>query len=303
MSFSSEVKHQLCNTPLEPLCCVRAEAYGVLLFCNSFSPNGIRITTQSPDFARRLPALFAAAFGVAFDEQTAAGESGGKYTFRLADPVSIQTILELYGYSRKQLMSHHINYAALEEPGCHAAFCRGAFLAGGSVTDPAKSYHLELSTNHLHVHRELQALIPELGLFPRETTRKSNYITYLKQSEAIAAFLSAIGAPDSAAGIAAARREKRLRNGVNRQYNCDVANVDKSVQAAQLQIDAIRRLSADGTLETLPEKLKETARLRVAYPELSLAQLAVQCQPPVSKSCLNHRLRKLQELAGVPRLS
>jgi hypothetical protein len=178
------------------------------------------------------------------------------------------------------------------------AFCRGAFLAGGSVTDPIKGYHLEITTSHMHVHKEIQALMPELSLFPRETTRKSNYITYFKQNEAIARFLTTIGAPESSKGIIDARKQKNLRNGVNRQYNCDVANVEKAVQAAQTQIEAIRLLELRGELELLPEKLKETAELRRTHPELSLVQLAALCHPPVSKSCLNHRLRKLQELAS-----
>lgn len=298
MSFSSEVKTELCQEPLDQLCCAQAEAYGVLLFCNSFTPFGIRITTQSRPFARRLPELFERAFGASFDEQPEDLDQPGKLTFVMTDRESIRNILEVYGYSREGLMSHHINYAMLEEHCCRVAFCRGAFLAGGSVTDPAKGYHLEITTSHMHVHRELQALMPELHLAPRETTRKANYITYFKQSEAIAIFLRTIGASSASKTIADARCKKSLLNGVNRQYNCDVANVEKAVQAAQTQIEAIRVLEARGDLEHLPDKLQETANLRCAHPELSLVQLAALCHPPVSKSCLNHRLRKLQELAA-----
>jgi hypothetical protein len=298
MSFSSDVKIELCQEPLNSPCCTQAEAYGVLLFCNNFSPFGIRITTQSHAFANRLPVLFQEAFGVAFDDQPEELDVPGKLTFRITNRDSIRKILDTYGYSREQLMSHHINYAVLEERCCQVAFCRGAFLAGGSVTDPIKGYHLEITTSHMHVHREIQALMPELSLFPRETTRKSNYITYFKQNEAIARFLTTIGAPESSKGIIDARKQKNLRNGVNRQYNCDVANVEKAVQAAQTQIEAIRLLELRGELELLPEKLKETAELRRTHPELSLVQLAALCHPPVSKSCLNHRLRKLQELAS-----
>lgn len=298
MSFSSEVKAELCQAPMEQLCCAQAEAYGVLLFCNNFTPFGIRITTQSRPFARRLPELFNRAFGIFFNEQPENLEQPGKLTFLITDREAIRDILEVYGYSREGLMSHHINYAVLEEHCCRVAFCRGAFLAGGSVTDPAKGYHLEITTNHMHVHRELQALMPELQLSPRETTRKANYITYFKQSEAIATFLTTIGASSASKIIADARRQKSLLNGVNRQYNCDVANVEKAVQAAQTQIEAIRILEARGDLEHLPDKLRETATLRCAHPELSLVQLAALCHPPVSKSCLNHRLRKLQELAA-----
>lgn len=297
MSFSSDVKGELCRLPLERQESVLAEAYGVLLFCNQFSRGGVRITTLSPDFARRLPELFQRAFGLEFDELPQP-EQPGKLSFFLRRPEVIEAVLNAFGSDLGSHTAHHINYAVLEGEGTHAAFCRGAFLAGGSVTDPVKGYHLELTTSHLHVHRELQALIPELGLQPRSTTRKSNYITYLKRSSSISTFLSAIGAPKCAQEIARARASKSLLNSVNRQYNCDVANVDKAVAAAQNQIDAIRVLERTGALSGLPEALQETAQVRCSNPELSLSQLAAMLNPPVSKSCLNHRLRKLQELAS-----
>ena len=176
-------------------------------------------------------------------------------------------------------------------------FFRGAFLAGGSVTDPAKRYHLELSTPHLSVSRELRALLLECGFTPKETTRKANSITYFKQSEAIEDFLTAIGAPLAAMEIMNAKAEKDLRGSINRRVNCDAANLDKAVDAAQGQIEAIYRLEERGMLEELPDKLKEAVDLRVAHPELTLAQLAELCEPPVSKSAFNHRLRKLMEMA------
>lgn len=296
MSFSSETKAELCQIHFKKPCCALAEAYGVLLFCNVFTPAAIRITTQSPAFAQRLPRLFRIAFGVRFDE-TPEPSACGKLTFRMTTKESIRTILAAFGCDAQTAAVLHINYALLEQDCCKAAFLRGAFLAGGSVTDPSKRYHLELSTSHLAVHRELQSLTPELHLFPRVTTRKASYLTYWKQSDAIAEFLTVIGAPVAGMNIINAKLEKNLLNGVNRQYNCDVANVEKAVAAAQNQIAAIRRLEASGVLATLPPKLQETARLRVENPELSLSDLAALCAEPVSKSCLNHRLRKLTELA------
>lgn len=298
MSFSSDAKAELCQVHLSRPCCALAEAYGVLLFCNVFTPSAVRITTQSAEFAQRLPRLFRNAFGVRFDE-TPDPAAGGKRTFRIGNRETIRVILEAFGYSAEAAVALHINYALLEKDCCKAAFLRGAFLAGGSVTDPAKRYHLELSTSHLAVHRELQALIPEVNLHPRVTTRKTNYLTYWKQSDAIAEFLTTIGAPVAGMNVINAKLEKHVLNGVNRQYNCDVANVEKAVAAAQNQIAAIRRLEASGALAALPQKLQETARLRTQYPELSLSELVQLCDPPVSKSCLNHRLRKLMELAGL----
>ncbi|MEG1395935.1 MAG: DNA-binding protein WhiA, partial [Oscillospiraceae bacterium] len=171
------------------------------------------------------------------------------------------------------------------------------FLAGGSVSDPEKGYHLELVTAHLGVSRELPALLREAGFEGKNTARKSNSVTYFKQSETIEDFLTAIGAPISAMEVMNAKVEKHLRNGVNRRVNCDAANLDKAVDAAQEHLAAIRILEHRGLLDTLPEKLKVTAALRMEYPELTLTQLAALCDPPITKSALNHRLQKLMELA------
>ncbi len=295
MSFSSQVKTELCKEKLSRPCCIKAEAYGVLLFCNLFSTRQIRITTQCTPFAQRLPRLFRRAFDAAFDEKPESTESAGKRTYGITSPETMAYILDTLGYERENSISHHINYALLEEECCRAAFLRGAFLAGGSVTDPEKRYHLELTTTHLFVHRELQALLQEMGFQPKTITRNANYVTYIKRSESITDFLTTIGAPLAAMEIMNAKVEKNLRNGMNRWSNCDVANLDKAVDAAQSHIEAIRRIDRTIGLDQLPEKLRETAHLRVEHPELSLSQLAQLAQ--VSKSCLNHRLRKLVELS------
>lgn len=295
MSFSSDAKAELCREPLSRKCCAQAEAYGVLLFCNSFTAWEVRIVTESGSFAVRLPALFQKAFRIGFDSVSGGGES--KHVLTVADPWKLSVIRDAYGYDGTESLAHHINFAVLEEEHCRTAFFRGAFLAAGSVTDPQKRYHLELVTSHYNVSRELTALLLEAGFFPKETIRKSNYLTYFKQSEYIEDFLTVIGAPLAAMELMNAKVEKNLRGSVNRRVNCDAANLDKAVDAALEQIEAIHRLEERGMLQDLPDKLKETVDLRVAHPELTLSQLAELCDPPVTKSCLNHRIRKLMELA------
>ena len=231
-----------------------------------------------------------------FDRTPEPAETG-KRIFLITDPGKLAAIREAYGSDLAASLANHINFAVLEEDHDRTAFLRGAFLAGGSVTDPAKSYHLELVTSHYSVSRELAALLPEAGFEPKQTTRKSNYVTYFKPSETIADFLTAIGAPLAAMEVMNAKLEKHLRGSVNRRVNCDSANLDKAVDAALLQVEAIQRYSAIHGLDALPDKLRETARLRTENPELTLSQLAALCDPPVTKSCLNHRLRKLMELA------
>ncbi len=292
MSFAGDVKTELCRAPLSRRCCAQAEAYGVLLYCNTFTAGEARIVTENEAFVQRLPALFKKAFKVTFDRLP---QGGGKQVFALDDPVKLAAIHQAFG-SDPGALALHVNFAMLEEPCCRAAFLRGAFLAGGSVTDPRKGYHLELATSHHSVSREVLALMRELDQEPKSAQRKGNTVIYFKQSEKIEDFLTCIGAPIAAMEVMNAKLERDLRGKVNRRVNCDAANLDKAVEAAMSQVEAIRRLEGAGTLITLPDKLREAAALRLAHPEDTLAQLAERCDPPITKSALNHRLRKLVEL-------
>ncbi|MCM1149620.1 MAG: DNA-binding protein WhiA [Butyricicoccus sp.] len=292
MSFSSRVKSELCRAPLSRSCCARAEAYGALLYANTFSFREIKIITGSTDFAQRLPRLMKKAFGLGFD---AAGQPrrGSRAVFSITSPEKISAIFDCYGYDAESTLVHHINLGVLEDECCRCAFLRGAFLAGGSVTDPNLRSHLELVTEHTSVSRELYALLRELGFEPRESSRGAHRITYFKQSGAIEDFLSTIGATNSAMELMGAKVEKDMRNAINRRVNCDSANADKIVSAAQAQLEKIRALEREIGIKNLPEDLQQAAILRIANPEASLADLAALSSPPVSKSCINHRLRKL----------
>lgn len=295
MSFCSNVKAELCRLPVHKKCCAVAEAYGVLLFCNTCSPTGIRIVTESRDFAARLPKLFRKAFGLEFD-QVPEGEAG-KLAFVLEDREKLRRIFAAFGLEADTTVTLHVNLGVLEEECCRVGFLRGAFLAGGSVTDPEKRYHLELATSHLKVSREVYSLLLEMEFSAKDTTRAGNYILYFKQSDYIEDFLTTLGAPVCAMHIMEAKVEKDLRNGVNRRVNCETANLTKVVDAAQEQLAAIRKLEARGLFQELPEKLQRTARLRKENPEATLSELAQMEDPPLTKSAINHRMRKLLELA------
>lgn len=297
MSFSGEAKKELCRQEFGHKNCVQAEAYGVLLYCNTFTAGEIRIVTECPEFGQRLPLLFRRAFQIDFDRRPETVRPGCKQSFQISDPYKLDVIFDTYGIDPGGVVAHHINFAVLEEECCRASFFRGAFLAGGSVTDPGKRYHLELLTSHFNVSREMRALLMEADFAPKETTRKSNYVIYFKQSEAIEDFLTAVGAPLAAMEVMNAKVEKHLRNGVNRRVNCDSANLSKAVDAAQEQLEAIRVLERTVGLTELPDKLAQAAALRAANPELTLSQLAELFDPPITKSALNHRLRKLIALA------
>ncbi len=296
MSFSSNAKAELCQAKIEKKCCAVAESYGVLLYCNTFSPREIRIITASADFAQRLPKLFKKAFNVSFDSLPPES-AAGKRSFLINDAEKIKLIFETFGLEPDEHLSHHLNFGVIEEDCCRTAFVRGAFLAGGSVTDPEKRYHLELATAHHSVSRESYSLLLDLDFSPRETSRSGNSLLYFKQADAIADFFITIGASNTAMEVMTAKVEKEMRNTIIRQTNCDNANIDKTITAAQAQMDAIRLIAKEYGIDALPEPLKDAALLRITNPEASLADLATLSYPPISKSGLSHRLKKIMSIA------
>ena len=297
MSFAGNVKAELCRHEVGKSCCALAEAHGVLLYANTFAADSIRIVTESAEFAQRLPRLFRKAMGMQFDVLPDA-EAAGKLSFQFTDAAKIARVFAACGFSAENSLSLHVNLALLEQECCQRSFLRGAFLAGGSVTDPEKRYHLELSTTHLKASGETESLLEQMGLTAKRTERKGNSVLYYKQSEAIEEFLISIGAPVSAMAVMAAKIDKDWRNAANRKTNCDSANVDKAGAAAQEQLAVLRRLDARGLTGSLPEKLRQTAALRREHPEATLAELAELHEPPLSKSAINHRLRKLAAIAA-----
>ena len=237
------MKTELCRTPIGRACCARAEAYGALLWCNTFTAQEVRVITESASFAGRLPELLDRAFGLAFDRLPAPGEQ--KYVFQVVDASKAARMIDAFGFDSRQSPVLHVNFGLLEEECCRAAFLRGAFLAGGSITEPAKRYHLELSTSHHSVSREVLALMRELDQEPKSAQRKGNAVIYFKQSEKIEDFLTCVGAPLAAMEVMNAKLERDIRGKVNRRVNCDAANLDKAVEAAMSQVEAIRRLEVE----------------------------------------------------------
>lgn len=297
LSFSASAKAEICKEYPQSGCCALAECFGILLFCNSFQEDCIKIITESQDFARILPKLFRKAFNLNFDllpEENATG----KLVFLIRDKEKIAAIMESFGFTPEDTLSLHINLPVVEEDCCKAAFLRGTFLAGGSVTSPAKAYHMELATTHQSVSRECDALIREtMGFSPKTASRAGGKVLYLKQSDLISDFLTYLGAPVAAMGIMEAKLEKELNNKVNRCCNCDDANTSKVVEAAQEQLAAIRLLREKDQLESLPGKLLQAVKAREANPEASLLELAAMMEPPITKPAMNHRLKRIVELA------
>ena len=297
VSFSGNAKAEVCRSmPVKP-CCALAECFGILLFCNSFRTDCIRIITESRELAALLPKLFKKAFGVGFD-MAPDREATGKLIFQIHNREKIHLIMSAYGFDTRDTLSLHINLPVVEDDCCKNAFLKGAFLAGGSVTDPAKGYHIELATTHNSVARECKSLMHEvLSVQPKSALRAGGYVLYFKQSDLISDCLTYLGAPIAGMGIIEAKLEKELNNKVNRRCNCDDANTSKVVEAAQEQLNAIRILKERGMLEKLPQKLKQAADAREQNPEASLTELAAMMEPPISKPAMNHRLQKLVQMA------
>lgn len=297
LSFSGSAKEEICRCVPAKRCCCQAMAFGVLLFANTFTRDTVRIVTESREFAFLLPKLFWKAFKMEFDEFPSMA-APGKLVFQINESQKLKFIMDAYGFDPENTLALHVNLSVLEEDCCRVPFLMGAFLAGGSVTDPAKGYHLEIATSHQAVGRETYALMEEImGFYPKLGTRGANTVLYFKQSDQISEVLTRLGAPICGMGIIEARLEKELNNKVNRRVNCDGANISKVVDAAQGQLAAIRILRERGQFEDLPGKLKEAALAREENPEASLTELAAMMEPPITKPAMNNRMKKLIKLA------
>lgn len=294
MSFAQEVKKELCALPVGNRQCAIAESYGVFLFANIFRADEIRIITVNEEFSFRLKALVYNAFGI--NIEMSHGGEGSRFVFRIYDQMQLFHIFETLGVDPDSAASK-INFSLLEDDECRSAFLRGAFLSGASVADPAVRYHLEFTTPYLGFSGAMRLFFTYLHINPRVTTRAGKYVIYFKSSESIEDILAHIGAHHSSLSVMQTKVVKEVRNGVNRYVNCETANITKTVAAAQIQTQAIKRLEEEGKLNVLPRELKETAIARIENPEASLSALGQLLVPPVSRATVNYRLKKLIELS------
>lgn len=295
MTFSAKIKEELCALPINNPECALAECCGMVLFANSTRSDKIKIITENKNVASRASWLLKSLFGFDFDRKIVPASSMKKYNLIIENKLKLEDIFEAFGVDPK--ISLRLNGAIVESDDARSAFCRGAFLTGGSVIDPESSYHLELVTSHNNLSREVIALLLDLNLPAKLAFRKSNHIIYFKESTSIEDFLTRIGAPLSAIDLMQTKLVKDLRNNVNRQVNCEVANLAKIADASKSQISAIKIISENDGLESLSPQLREAAELRLEYPEMSLSELAKLLDGKVGKSGLNHRLNKLLSIA------
>lgn len=288
MSFNSDLKTELSSASFSCRECIYAECLGMMLYANKFSTDGIKLTLANPTLRKRVMTVCRQVFGVPLTQ------NGNVLTLSGDDNLSLA--FEAFGYEYKR-SPLQLNRALVEEDCCKNAFIRGILLTGGYASSPDKSYHLEIVTSHYHVARQTATLLSEMGIAAGYVLRRGNHVLYFKDSSTIEEVLTMAGAPNAAIEIMVKKVERDFNNKINRQVNCETANLDKTIAAAAVHIDAIKKLEKADKLSTLPAALQETARLRIEFPELSLTELCKLHNEDISRPGLNNRLKKLVKLA------
>lgn len=306
MSFSLEVKMELSHIEESAGCCRRAELAGILraglamrdttdgprlLFTTENAPLSRRIFTMVKEIYRFEPKVYMSktrrfkAHAVYRLDFSGLLEDGGK---KVLDSIGLSV-------DHGDAIVHH--HYRLRKRCCKRAYLRGCFMANGSISDPDKSYHLEVTFRSKVQAEEFMHYLREFGLEPRTIMRKSQYLVYLKEGQEIVDFLNVIGAHSALMNLENIRIMKEMRNQVNRIVNCETANLTKTVDASFRQTESIRYIKEHSGLETLPNPLYEIAMLRLENPDVSLTELGKMLNPPLSKSGVNHRLRKIEKIA------
>ena len=309
MSFALGVKKELTTIPVTKKCCQLAQIAGFLRFAGSITITdgrmGVRVSTNNPAVARLFITLIKEYFGtkgsLSIDNAEMPLAGGRVYELNITPDMNAEGILREAGLlgvkEGLNYVTDGISSEVIKKRCCKKAFLRGAFLACGTITDPAKTYHLELPCAREYLAGDVRKLVNSFGLKARITQRRGRYIVYLKDAEQISDFLGIIGASAHLLHFEDVRVTKDVRGRVNRINNCESANLQRSVNAAQKQIADIKLIEKNRGLDSLPLKLRQAAVLRLENPELPLADLAALADPPLAKSGLNHRLAKLSEIA------
>ena len=281
MSFSSEVKESLSRQAAPARHCQLAELAAILGFSGVWKETEkgksyVRIQTENLSVARKCFTLLRKTFNIRID-------------------VSVRRhgIYQMIAYDGLEAVEHVL----IQNSCCRRAFIRGAFLAAGSVSDPEKSYHFEIVCDTEEKARQLQEMIASFAIGAKIIQRKKNYVVYVKESSQIVDLLNVMEAHVALMNFENVRILKEMRNSVNRQVNCETANIGKTISAAVKQIEDIQYIQRMIGFDRLPENLAEMARVRLEQPEATLKELGQMLNPPVGKSGVNHRLRKLSVLA------
>jgi DNA-binding protein WhiA len=262
----------------------------------------LSVATESAFLARKVLSLLKKTFGlsatVAYKRRRNLNKNN-TFVIKVDSSAATKHILSSLGYERQDGFPGFTFPERLLGRGCcRRAYLRGAFLASGSVSDPEKTYHLEIVVSSFQHAQELLKVMAACNIRGKCSGRKGNWVVYVKDSSEIVTFLTVIGAVSAVLQLENVKVYKEMRNSINRLVNCEAANISKAAIAAMEQIDAIRLLESTIGLEQLEPELSELAKLRLAHPYASLRELGDMSNPRIGKSCVNHRMRKLRRLAG-----
>lgn len=308
MSFSSSVKNELCRIEIDEKCCLFAElaavirVSGIVKFIGTGEVN-VKIVTENAAFARRLFSLIKRLYNIYPEVVTRRSKKLKKhisYIIIMTSSMGLKNVLADMGVSRNESGDAEFSYfnsKLLKRLCCKKAYLRGAFLAGGSISDPEKTYHLEVAAHSLLLAKELSTLGNKFKMHAKVIARKGSYVSYLKEGENIVDFLNVIGAHSALLELENVRILKEMRNNVNRIVNCETANLEKTVNASMRQVENIIYIRDTIGFDNIPENLQEIAELRLQFSDANLKELGEMLDPPLGKSGVNHRLRKLDMIA------
>lgn len=292
MSFSSNIKDELYQIIGNSRHCQMAELVAVLHYlCREDEQGNFYIYTDHEELLQKCYKLLLRIFAPRKE-----GEEKPSFE-QLCSADVLRTLKLVDDHNRLRSMEEAVDKTLLKQSCCKRAFLRGVFLCSGSVSNPEKGYHLEFVLSGEEFPKQIQSLIGSFGIEAKITTRKKYTIVYIKEGEGIVNLLNVMGAFTSLMDLENLRILKEINNSINRQMNCDTANINKSVAAGRKQIEDIMRIRDCRGFKDLPPSLQEIAELRLSYPELSLKELGEMLDPPIGKSGVNHRLRKLSEIA------
>ena len=308
MSFSSEVKEELSRQISRSRHCQLAETAAILGFLGRVEGTedrqALSIHTENIALARKYFTLIKKNFGINASiavQQNAYLHKGKTCVVSICGKEQIVKVLTAMKWMNERgediRTGELVNGILVKNACCRRAFIRGAFLAAGSMSDPEKSYHFEIVCQDPEKAEQLKDMINSFELDAKIVRRKKMFVVYLKEGSQIVDMLNVMEAHVALMNLENVRILKEMRNSVNRQVNCETANINKTVSAAVKQVEDIRYIESTVGLETLNEGLMEMAKLRLQYPEVALKELGTMLDPPVGKSGVNHRLRKISSIA------
>lgn len=269
ISFSSNVKNELTDDRIVSQCCLKAQAYGLVLFGRSFSHRQVSFFTENAAVADYYKDNIFKTTGIVANVETGASKNK---KVNIDSSAERTQLLEYFGHSKNELVLR-INRANINEECCFGAFIRGVFIACGSVTSPDKNYHLEFVVPYLRLCNDLITVLKEMNLSPKHTQRSGYHVVYFKDSENIEDLLTNMGATDSSLELMGVKMQKSMRNRVNRKINFELANISKTVEASGKQVRAIKHIDKNIGLKKLSKPLYDVAILRLENPDLSLSAL------------------------------